>query len=1096
MITLIFSLGCILVSGQPLQGAYPAALGPVADFETPEVPAAGWLGFSSWPADYEWRAIGGPSTATVGIIRDTFAGIESAKGVQHVWVSNRDGDNAKTTKLWFAMPYSVAAEASAIYELTVALRWRAGDAAKEGAAFRFGLATTGDWSYNEPISDEHWLGKRESWEINVTENVWQDFSLVWESDGTLAGETIYVVFERYGSGSGGAGNPRLYIDNIRMRTPTRPEEPMAIAMPFIREFTEVRFIDILDEFSGTSNYEMGPVQIGNSPYADRVSSFEIPETATWMHHNVWPDGYEWETLGAANGAFGVMRSGFEGTPQAPEGNQFLFVSNRDAPEGGTSKIWRRVPHTVPADLSEPYTLTVSLRFPVNTPGLWPAGPTDHGFRLGLATTGGWEDFAPIPAEHWLAKVESSEIEVTAAEWQDFTVTWTPTSDVAGEPIYIVFERFGPGTGGASNPRVYMDQVRLTGPGPVDGLDVKIVSMPAELNGNLGIRTPSIGSVWNEDEIYLAFETDRALTVYVANDRSPAPQWLANYFELMDMTVETTDGVFKIWKRDYAARDFVILQGNGGSIDDNNYWVILSEKPEAVTVRKDDFLAYPMEEWDWRRHHGQVTTDPEGMFHDSSLVSPRVGNFSHEHGFRVSTHFRVPQLQHDGENSIGLVVLGDLMVMEGGTWGMEPEKGIRAEWLPRKADGTSELRLVDHGTGAVLSGAGAAAVWEGEVPTRTSDWTAGDSQIDLIFWDSRSYAEPATYFVGEDKSIVRMPDGLDPGFIMEGIRTVNDLGNSSDAFLQFTVVSGDPSDGNPGTTVFVAWDIRNSGMEPSWLTENFARTDYLVEVSSAARYHRLWAREYGEGELVTLPGASYGGGGPYPSGADNYFVMLGDARPGLETIYRLEAEGSYSGGVWTISATLTDGEGHSETVTGTVAAELAGQNVFGVAVSQPDRTDWSQTPATPIWQVFDLTIDYLNAPELEGFAAWQEQHFDGSELADPGISGAAAAPAGDGVPNLLKYALGVGPYEAVSRENLPRLEVAGGNRILVYTERTDIGDLVYIPEVSDDLTEWRAGPPHLEEVYREGDGFVEEVGVLGTFPAEAGRGFMRLRLEQK
>src|SRR5690606_13729164 len=176
---------------------------------------------------------------------------------------------------------------------------------------------------------------------------------------------------------------------------------------------------------------------------------------------------------AANGAFGIMRLGFEGTPQAPEGNQFLFVSNRDAPEGGTSKIWRRVPHTVPADLSAPYTLTDSLRLPVNIPGLWPASPTDHGFRLGLATTGGWEDFVPIPAEHWLAKVESSEIEVTAAEWQDFTVTWTPTSDVAGEPIYIVFERFGPGTGGASNPRVYMDHARLTGPGPVDGVDVKI-----------------------------------------------------------------------------------------------------------------------------------------------------------------------------------------------------------------------------------------------------------------------------------------------------------------------------------------------------------------------------------------------------------------------------------------------------------------------------------------------------------------------------------------------------------------------------------------------------------------------------------------------
>src|SRR5690606_23081299 len=97
--------------------------------------------------------------------------------------------------------------------------------------------------------------------------------------------------------------------------------------------------------------------------------------------------------------------------------------------------------------------------------------------------------------------------------------------------------------------------------------------------------------------------------------------------------------------------------------------------------------------------------------------------------------------------------------EGG-FTLDPSKGIRAEWLPRQSGGGSTLRLLDQATGTVIAGPDATAAWNGEAPTRTSDWTAGDPQIDLIFWDSRSFPEPTPYFVGDnDKVIVRMPDGL-------------------------------------------------------------------------------------------------------------------------------------------------------------------------------------------------------------------------------------------------------------------------------------------------------------------------------------------------
>ena len=44
-----------------------------------------------------------------------------------------------------------------------------------------------------------------------------------------------------------------------------------------------------------------------------------------------------------------------------------------------------------------------------------------------------------------------------------------------------------------------------------------------------------------------------------------------------------------------------------------------------------------------------------------------------------------------------------------------------------------------------------------------------------------------------------------------------------------------------------------------------------------------------------------------------------------------------------------------------------------------------------------------------YAAWQSAMFTASDLTNPAISGAAAAPAGDNIPNLMKYALNLNPW---------------------------------------------------------------------------------------
>ncbi len=596
----------------------------------------------------------------------------------------------------------------------------------------------------------------------------------------------------------------------------------------------------------------------------------------------------------------------------------------------------------------------------------------------------------------------------------------------------------------------------------------------EVTGNFG---------WTN---HLAFEIDRETSVYIANDPEYEADWLTDRFTKTEMTIETTGGDFDVWERVFDARDFVMLPGNGG--DGHNYWVLLSKKPSAITESPINYVRTPGgDDWSLVRNGWRLTTDPESLLHSGRLLTG-ISNFVPEQGVRIRAEFRVPQLQHGGDNSYGLLVMGDST--------LTPNQGIRAEWLPRQADGSSTFRLVNNANRTVLEGENSSVSWGGLAPTRTNDWVTGDDQIDLV-WDSRASELASPYFLDDDsKVIVRLPDGLDPGFLLDAIKTENDLSNSSENFVQFTVESGEPGDGNEGVTVFVAWDIRNSGFEPDWLTEGFSKTDHLVQVTGGAQFHRLWAAEYPEGAVVTLPGASYGEGGPFLDGTDNYFVLLGDTRSGLDSIYTMEVEAIREGEEWILSATLTDADGFSETVTASHGPALSGGDVFGVIVQHLDRADTSETPVTPIWDTFSLTMDFVVPPVLSGFDAWAAEYFP-NNVNDPQVSGPAAMPSGDGVMNLIKYALGLPPLEPVSSADLPGAGLnEEGQLVFVYWERTDINDVVYIPEVSEDLMEWDTGPDHLVEIFRNpAGGNVEEVGVRPNNLEGANRVFLRLRLEQ-
>lgn len=116
----------------------------------------------------------------------------------------------------------------------------------------------------------------------------------------------------------------------------------------------------------------------------------------------------------------------------------------------------------------------------------------------------------------------------------------------------------------------------------------------------------------------------------------------------------------------------------------------------------------------------------------------------------------------------------------------------------------------------------------------------------------------------------------------------------------------------------------------------------------------------------------------------------------------------------------------------------------------------------------------------GFAAWRQGEFDEAELADPETSGPLADPEGTGLPNLLRYALGLGRRDAPG-DALPAGEADVANDRLVFRHRRLIGaagGVEYVVETSGGIEAGAWGPAgigtDLEEIGAEptGDGATE------------------------
>ena len=116
-----------------------------------------------------------------------------------------------------------------------------------------------------------------------------------------------------------------------------------------------------------------------------------------------------------------------------------------------------------------------------------------------------------------------------------------------------------------------------------------------------------------------------------------------------------------------------------------------------------------------------------------------------------------------------------------------------------------------------------------------------------------------------------------------------------------------------------------------------------------------------------------------------------------------------------------------------------------ATSPPDRTGSACARGAP--RVFSSTAWKWPRRGSKSIESWRLSHF--SQLENTGPAANSGDPDADGRPNLLEYALGTNPTNAVSYAD-PVVTVVGDRLVLTFDRIAD-GSLVYAVEGTDSLT---------------------------------------------
>ena len=113
----------------------------------------------------------------------------------------------------------------------------------------------------------------------------------------------------------------------------------------------------------------------------------------------------------------------------------------------------------------------------------------------------------------------------------------------------------------------------------------------------------------------------------------------------------------------------------------------------------------------------------------------------------------------------------------------------------------------------------------------------------------------------------------------------------------------------------------------------------------------------------------------------------------------------------------------------------------------------------LWAAADYIVvaPFVPPPPPVTFGGWQQVQFSVDQLAVSAISGWSATPAGDSLDNLLKYALGLNPWSAVTGSGVQISNSSAGEPQLSYSRPVGLTDVAYFVEVSNDQMTWTALP---------------------------------------
>lgn len=130
-----------------------------------------------------------------------------------------------------------------------------------------------------------------------------------------------------------------------------------------------------------------------------------------------------------------------------------------------------------------------------------------------------------------------------------------------------------------------------------------------------------------------------------------------------------------------------------------------------------------------------------------------------------------------------------------------------------------------------------------------------------------------------------------------------------------------------------------------------------------------------------------------------------------------------------------------------------------------------------------------------YAWFLDTYFTDAQQADATVSGRDANPSGDGMPNLLKYAIGLDPTLTNAATGAPVSTISDGHLTLSFPQWTDATDLHYVVEVSDDLVTWSsdASAVAIEASTPIGPNQVRVTARDLATASDAARRFIRLRV---